>query len=154
MIFATVGTQLPFPRLMQALSDLAPRINETIVAQTGFDDHDWPGLEHYPTLSPNDYRTFFQDARVIVAHAGIGSILSAKRWSKPLVILPRKHELGEHRNDHQLATARQIARLKGIYLAWEVEDLEKLLLNPELEPAEDCQSDGTRRLIQHIRRQL
>lgn len=154
MIFATVGTQLPFPRLMQAMSDLAPRLGEPILAQTGRCDQNWPGLQHQPSFTPQEYKSHFQEARVVVAHAGIGSILSAKRWNKPLIIMPRRYHLREHRNDHQLATARQVANVQGVYLAWEAEDLEGLLMRTDLVPADDGQSEGTQRLIQFIRAQL
>ncbi len=154
MIFATVGTQLPFPRMMQALSDIAPRLDEPIIAQTGKDTQSWPDLDSRASLTPTEYKALFQKARVIVAHAGIGTILSAKRWKKPLIILPRKHSLNEHRNDHQLATARQMERLSGIHVAWEIGDLEDFILETDLEAADDSQSEGTQRLIQHIRNQL
>ena len=35
MIFATTGTQLPFDRFIRMLDDLAPLIDEEIIAQTG-----------------------------------------------------------------------------------------------------------------------
>ncbi len=46
---------------------------------------------------------------------------------KPLVIFPRQAALKEHRNDHQIATARQFSKRTGIYLASEEEDLLPLL---------------------------
>ena len=47
----------------------------------------------------------------IVAHAGMGTILTALEIGKPLLVMPRRAALGEHRNDHQLATARRFADL-------------------------------------------
>lgn len=88
---------------------------------------------------------------MIVAHAGIGTILSAKRWGKPLVILPRRHGLGEHRNDHQLATARQVESLPGIHVAWEAADLGPLLTLPDLTPASDAPSPSHAALIARLR---
>ena len=151
MIFATVGTQLPFPRLIDALAALAPALGEEIIAQTGASEGNWPELDLRPTLTPAEFETAFTSARIVVAHAGIGTILSAKRYGKPLVILPRRHALGEHRNDHQLATARQVETLPGIHVAWEVSDLEPLLRRTDLDPASDAQSASHAALIDRLR---
>ena len=137
MIFATVGTQLPFPRLIEALVALAPTLGEEIVIQTGTEPAPgWtgPGLSMHRTLTPAEFETHFTAARVVVGHAGIGTILSARRWGKPLVVLPRRHAMGEHRNDHQLATARQVEALPGVHVAWEAADLGPLLARPDLAP--------------------
>lgn len=157
MILATVGTQLPFPRLMDALDALAPELGEEILAQTGArgpgngPDGAWPGLDTRESLTPAEFEAAFTAARVIVAHAGIGTILSARRWNKPLVILPRRHALGEHRNDHQLATARQVESLTGIHVAWEAADLGPLLRQPELTPADDTPSPSYAALLDRLR---
>lgn len=86
----------------------------------------------------------------MVAHAGIGTILSAKRLGKPLVILPRRHALGEHRNDHQLATAREVAAQTGVYIAWETEDLAGLLARDDLVPATEVPSPSAGALIARL----
>lgn len=151
MIFATVGTQLPFRRLIDALNALAPELGEPVVAQTGPDVGPWANLDRRDQLKPAEFQTLFTDARVVVAHAGIGTILSAKRWKKPLVILPRRHALGEHRNDHQLATARQAAAMPGIYVAWETEELHGLLTDGTLAPPTETPSPSHDALVARLR---
>lgn len=150
MIFATVGTQLPFPRLIDALNALAPKLDEPIVAQIGASEGDWPNLDVRPNLAPSEFAETFQTARLVVAHAGIGTILSAKKMGKPLVLLPRRHALGEHRNDHQLATAKQVETLPGMHVAWEAEALEALLLTDSLAPATEAQSPSHAALITRL----
>lgn len=151
MIFATVGTQLPFPRLIDALEALAPSLDEPIVAQVGASEGRWPHLDARATLAPAEFEATFRRARVVVAHAGIGTILSAKKMGKPLILLPRRHALGEHRNDHQLATARQVADLPGMHVAWQAEDLAALLHQADLTRANEAQSPSHRALISRIR---
>lgn len=157
MIFATVGTQLPFPRLIQALADLSSKTAEEIIAQTGSAAQDdapaHPNLSLRKQMTPAEFDAAFARARVVVGHAGIGTILSARKLGKPLVILPRRHSLGEHRNDHQLATAVQVAKLPGIHVAWQTEDLEPILLQPDLEPPQpyEGQTPGQAALIARLR---
>lgn len=137
MIFVTTGTQLPFPRLIRAMNDLAPTLDEPIVAQIGPDDGAYPALEIVGHLSPAAFEEHFSNARAVVAHAGIGTILSAKRLGKPLILVPRRHDQGEHRNDHQMATAREVEGRTGLHIAWEIADLAPLLTGPPLAAAED-----------------
>lgn len=130
MIFATTGTQLPFPRMIAALDALAPDLGEPVIAQVGPDPGTYPNLETHATLPPDRFDVLFAQARIVVAHAGIGSILSARRHGRPLILMPRRFEHGEHRNDHQLATARELEQRAGLSVAWQAEDLARMLTSP------------------------
>ena len=155
MIFATTGTQLPFPRLIAALDALAPGLGEPVIAQIGPDPAAYRNLETYATLTPGRFDTLFAEARIVVAHAGIGTILSARRHGRPLILVPRRLDHGEHRNDHQLATARELEQRAGLSVAWQVEDLEAMLHRPTPEPgstASDMAPDTPlERLRTHLR---
>ena len=50
-------------------------------------------------------------ADVIVAHCGTGTILTALEHGKHPVVVPRRHIRGEHVDDHQAVTAREVSRL-------------------------------------------
>ena len=152
MIFATVGTQLAFPRLMAALNELAPALGERIVAQIGDDQGSYPAIETHSSLAPAMFDRLFSEARVVVAHAGIGTILNARKLGKPLVLMPRRFSLGEHRNDHQLATARHVETVPGVHIAREVDDLRRLLETPDLEAPTYCVSENLDMLIGTVRR--
>lgn len=127
MIFVVTGTQLPFPRLIEAMDNLAPKLDERIVAQVGPDPTPRTHIETRAKLPPVEFEALFLEARIIVAHAGVGSILSAKRLRRPLIIVPRRFELGEHRNDHQLATAKELEGIAGVRIAWQTDVLFDLL---------------------------
>lgn len=151
MIFVTIGTQLPFPRLIAAMDALAPGLGEPVIAQVGPDPGRYPNLEVHARLAPDRFDALAAGARVIVAHAGIGSVLSAKRFGKPLVMLPRQAALGEHRNDHQMATARRLADRTGLHVAWTAEDLAPLLSGPPLDPAQDGPGAAAEGLLARIK---
>lgn len=135
MIFLTVGTQLPFPRLTAAMDQYAAEHEEPVIGQIGVETEERPHIDARSMISPNDFNDLFNRARVIVAHAGIGTILSAKRFCRPLIILPRRFDYGEHRNDHQVATAEALRHLPGIYIASDACDLPPLLECLSLVPA-------------------
>jgi len=133
MIFVTTGTQLPFPRLISAMDAWAADAGEPVVAQVGPDSTPRPHLDVRTHLTPPDFERLFLEARVVVAHAGIGTILTAKRLGKPLILAPRRFAQGEHRNDHQMATAREVSGYQGLYVAWDMDDLPALLARDDLQ---------------------
>lgn len=147
MIFVTIGTQLPFHRLVAAMDQIARELDEHIVAQIGADSDAYPNLELRHRLPPDHFEALVAEARIIVAHAGIGTILAARRHCKPLILMARRHDLGEHRNDHQVATLAALAGQPGIYPAAEPEDLARLLRRRDLVPAESTPGPDLDKLI-------
>lgn len=132
MIFLTLGTQLPFERLVRALDEVAPDLGEPVFGQIGNSRHRPAHFESVDFLAPVDFKARFEAARVIVGHAGIGTILSGLKAQKPLVLMARRAALGEHRNDHQMATVAQLGRIRGIHVAEDAAGLRALLRDPEL----------------------
>lgn len=128
MIFVTVGTQLAFDRLVQAVDAwVGNNPGERAYAQIGpatFQPHN---MESSDFVRPDEADALFREADLIVSHAGMGSILTALKYKKPILIMPRKAALGEHRNDHQLATAKWLGTKPGVTVAWEAEDVSGLL---------------------------
>lgn len=129
MIFVTVGTQIPFDRLIKIIDELAPELGgEEIIAQTSECARYAPrNFRTVGFLPPDRFNDIFNRARLVVAHAGMGTIISALRQAKPLIIFPRKASLGEHRNEHQLATAAEMEKLGAVAVAYDADDLRRLL---------------------------
>jgi UDP-N-acetylglucosamine transferase subunit ALG13 len=92
-----------------------------------------------------------REATAIVAHAGIGSVLAALELGKPILVLPRRASLGEHRNDHQMATARALAALGKVRVALAETDLEAHLDELEFTRGASLPSEASPRLIERIR---
>jgi exopolysaccharide biosynthesis glucuronosyltransferase PssE len=120
VIFVTVGTQLPFDRLISAVDEWAgAAAGRNVFAQIGPARFEPRYIEHARFISPQTYSERMRAATAVVAHAGMGTILSALELGKPLLIVPRRAELGEHRNDHQLATAHRLADLGRVNVAFD-----------------------------------
>ena len=51
-----------------------------------------------------------RSARVVVTHAGVGSVMVALSTGKRPVVVPRRKRLGEAVDDHQLQLGRRFAR--------------------------------------------
>ena len=128
MIFLAVGTQLPFDRLVRAVDAWAvERGRQDVVGQIG-DARFVPAMVRARRfIEPAEFSRLVADASVLIAHAGMGSILGAIELSKPIIIMPRSAALGEHRNDHQLATAERFSSKEGVHVAWNEGDIAGLL---------------------------
>lgn len=118
MIFVTVGTQAPFDRLIRAVDEITVDLNEEkIIVQSFGSRYSVKHMEMRDFIPPSEYIDIFSQARLIISHAGTGTIISALTMGKPIILMPRKASLGEHRNDHQLATVRKFKDIKNIYIA-------------------------------------
>ena len=91
-----------------------------------------------PFIDPTEFRKRVESASLMIAHAGMGSIITALELGKPIIVMPRRADLGEHRNDHQVATAKRFAEQGRIMVAINeqelVETLDRLKVLHETEP--------------------
>lgn len=105
MIFLTVGTQLPFDRLVNVVNEFSlnnPAVE--IFGQIGKSSLENLNFPSKNELGIEEFNFYFDRADIIVGHAGMGTILSAMTGGKPLFMMARQEKYGEHRNDHQLGT--------------------------------------------------
>ncbi|MBW2271357.1 MAG: glucuronosyltransferase [Deltaproteobacteria bacterium] len=118
MIFVTVGANTPFDRMVRCVDAwAAARGRRDVFAQIGETEYRPAHLEWTALLSPLEFRERLRQADVIVAHAGMGTILSALEAGVPLLVMPRRAALREQRNDHQLATARRLRERGLVHVA-------------------------------------
>lgn len=129
VIFLTVGSQMPFDRLVKAVDLWAGACarQHDILAQIGDTGFRPQHMQYERALAPDKFKQACLDAEMIIGHAGMGTVLTAFELAKPLVVLPRHGARQETRNDHQVATARWLAQRAGVWVAWEVEDLPALI---------------------------
>ncbi|MGH2745050.1 MAG: glycosyltransferase, partial [Thermoleophilaceae bacterium] len=109
MILFTVGTnEQPFDRLVRAAATLGG--HERLLVQHGSSrlPHgrgDWVDFLPFDVLAARA-----SEARVVVCHAGVGSIMLARRCGHRPIVVPRRRHLGEAVDDHQLVLARRLAQ--------------------------------------------
>ncbi len=131
-IFVTVGTDLPFDRLVKSLDHWAPSHPQfEIYAQIGDTSYRPQNIPYTHFIEPPEFKKRFQDSDLIVSHAGMGTILSSLSYQKPLVVIPRIAAKGEHRNEHQLATAKHLQELNRINVAQDEKELLSILESSE-----------------------
>ncbi len=124
-ILVTVGTELPFDRMIRAIDEWATEAHTggDIFAQIGHADYRPRSFAFAEFVDSTDFQRLIRQAELIVSHAGMGTILTALQYQKPLLVMPRRAELREHRNDHQLASATRLAELGRIQVAFDEQEL-------------------------------
>jgi len=136
MIFVTVGTDKPFDRMMKVVDRWASESGrKDVFAQIGEGGWEPQYMPFVNFLEPVEFKTRFAQARLIIGHAGMGTILSALLHGKPILVMPKLARLGEHRNEHQTATAKRMMALGNVNVAFdEQEMLQKLDVVDSLAP--------------------
>jgi UDP-N-acetylglucosamine transferase subunit ALG13 len=139
VILATVGTAEPFDRLLRALEPLAP--GEQVVAQYGESSARPRGTTLVQYLAFEDLIEHMRRARVVITHAGVGSIMTARGVGQHPVVVPRLAALGEAVDDHQLHFARRLAAAGLVTL---VEDVDRLpsVVAPERPAVDATKANG------------
>lgn len=120
MIFLTVGTQEPFDRLVRAVDQWAATSDTPVFGQLGrlaADSYRPANFPYESFVSADQFQERLETSRLLVGHAGMGSIISALSFGRPLLMMARRAALGEHRNEHQLATAARFSGRPGLHVA-------------------------------------
>lgn len=153
MIFVTVGTQGNFDRLIRAIDRWAGDNGRVdVFAQIGPSDYRAEHVRTAQFIDATEFRERVEAASLVISHAGMGSIITALELGKRIIVMPRRASFGEHRNDHQLATAERFAGQGSISVAYTETELIACLdrLQGQSE-AERLTSPASPRLISAIR---
>ena len=129
MIFVTVGSEkFPFNRLIKEINKL--KINEEIFMQIGsckfipFGYHPWKRFISFEAMIKN-----IKKARIIITHAGVGTILLCKKNNKIPIVIPRRKKFKEHVDDHQLELTKKLNELNHIIPLYNIKNLRYCIKN-------------------------
>ena len=116
MILFTIGTSEPFDRLVEVADAVAEACDERVVVQGGRSRSRLERAELVEFLPYDELLRLVAEARVVVTHAGAGSVLLAAGNGKRPVLVPRLRRHREAIDDHQVGFAQRLAVL-GLALA-------------------------------------
>lgn len=132
MILVTSGSMLPFDRLFRIIDDAVDSgiITEPVFGQIGESRYE---PKHFPFkrfIEKSEFDQLVQNASLVIGHAGIGVIIQTLEAGKKIIVLPRRGDLNEHVNDHQVSTAQKFEEL-GHVLVFSEKDLKEKLVQIE-----------------------
>ena len=128
MIFVTVGGMRAFERLVREMDRIAGELDEQVVMQIGSTDYEPENCDYFKFMPRRDIEKHYADARIVICHAGSGSILTALEHDKPLVLVPRMKTYGEVFDDHQLEIAKAIEG-RGATVVYDISNLKTAIKN-------------------------
>ncbi len=120
MILVTLGTQdKSFKRLLKDVENEIKNgtIKEKVIAQTGHTKFKSKYMETFDFVSPEKLDSLMKKANIIITHGGVGSILGALKYNKPVIAAPRLSKYKEHTNDHQIQIVDEFER-EGFIIAY------------------------------------
>lgn len=119
---------MPFDRLIAGVDAWADRSGRTdVFAQIGPTALRPRAIRWEAFITPSEFRTRVRECDALVAHAGMGSILTALEFGKPVLVMPRRASHLETRNDHQVATANRLKALGKLHVAMDEHELPRML---------------------------
>ena len=128
MILVTVGTnEARFDRLLRTVQDLG--LEEELVVQYGSSSVRPSPATLHQELAYHDLVDLVRAARAVVAHAGVGIVLTALANGKRPIVLPRLKRFGEAVDDHQLHFGRKLAARGLLTLVEDGDGLRAALAN-------------------------
>lgn len=115
MILVLLGTQdKPFERILKAVSKEKKKgnIKDKVIAQIGCTNFNDDNIKTFDFTAKEEIESLIDKARIIITHAGVGTIIECLNKNKKVIVVPRLKKYGEHTNDHQLQITKEFA-LKG-----------------------------------------
>jgi beta-1,4-N-acetylglucosaminyltransferase len=108
---------------------LAPRIPAEIVIQRGYSRYLPRNTKYFDFVPMEPAIGYMQRSRLVVSHAGIGTIILCREYDIPLLILPRRKGYREHMNDHQMEIAKALEKRRdeNIHVVYQEDQLEEII---------------------------
>ena len=121
LILVLCGTQKQdFTRLMRLVEQVADR--EEVIIQAGHNHYETDKMKLFSFIPNDEMEKLYQQASLVVTHAGAGSILQGVKNHKKIIAVPRLKKYHEHVNDHQIELATKLEQLGCILTYQDGED--------------------------------
>ena len=157
--FVSVGNaKQPFRRLLDAVARLAPRLPQPVIVQHGHTPFACEHCQAVAFLGMGEFARRVAEAELLILHAGAGSVIHAIEAAKRPVVMPRRADLGEHVNNHQLEFARVLGETGRVVVVETPERLEaaiaEALVAANSAGAAPLAAQGELRMVQLVREAL
>ncbi len=130
----TVGNaKQQFNRLLEYCVQSAHLLPKPVVVQNGNTLFNYPEFECYNFLNNDLFIKKIKSSKILIAHAGAGSIIDSICHGIKPIIMPRLKENNEHINNHQLELALKLNQIGYVYLATNLNELIDALIDAQNE---------------------
>ncbi|MCC7552645.1 beta-1,4-galactosyltransferase [Candidatus Micrarchaeota archaeon] len=126
-IFVTIGTAIPFDRLIHKLNQINKNNIFDITAQIGKSNFQFININKIiDYLTPNELKKEIKRCDIVISHAGAGTIIDLIKLNKKCVLVPRLKEFEEAVDNHQVEICKELEK-EGACICYDISKLEELL---------------------------
>jgi UDP-N-acetylglucosamine transferase subunit ALG13 len=125
-----LGTQdKVFPRLLKEIEKQIKKGNlqGEVIVQAGSTKFKSKYMKIFDLIPMGEFDKLIKQSDLIITHGGVGTILSALRQNKKVIVVPRLKKYEEHENDHQIQITQEFARLGYILPCYDTKDMSEVL---------------------------
>ena len=116
--FVSVGNaKQPFRRLLDAVAHLVPHLPQPVIVQHGHTPFASAACRVTAFMGMEEFARHIETAELLILHAGAGSVIHAIEAGKRPIVMPRRADLGEHVNNHQIEFSRVLAEAGKVVVA-------------------------------------
>ena len=130
MTLVILGTQdKVFPRLLEAIEKKIElgNLKGEVVVQAGSTKFESKYMKIFDLIPMKQFDELLSKSDLIITHGGVGTILSALRKDKKVIVVPRLAKYQEHENDHQLEIVDSFSKLGYILPCKDLNELSGVL---------------------------
>ena len=126
MILISLGThERPFYRLLKEIEKLISKEKiKDVIIQTGYTSYKVKGAKCFDFIEFGKMQKLIKNCNLLITHGGVGSITDALNYGKATIVVPRRKELNEHSDNHQLQITKEMEKTGKIIPVYDIKDLE------------------------------
>jgi beta-1,4-N-acetylglucosaminyltransferase len=113
------------------MDKIARNLNEDVVMQIGSSTYLPKHTKYFDFVDEETILEYFQNARIIISHAGAGTILNALSLGKIIILVPRLQEYGECCDNQQLEITKVLAESEEAIALYSIDQLESTIKNAD-----------------------
>jgi len=129
MILVSLGThERQFYRLLKEIEILISegKIKDVII-QTGYTSYKVKGAKCFDFIEFGKMQKYIRNCNCLITHGGVGSITDALNYGKTTIVVPRRKELNEHTDNHQLQITKEMEKIGKIIPVYNIKNLENAI---------------------------
>lgn len=106
-------------------------IQEEVIVQAGYTKYESKNMAIFDMIPREQLENIEQEARMVITHGGVGSIISCLQRGKKVIAVPRLHQYEEHVNDHQKEIVKKFQQKGYLMGIQSVQNLKEAILRVE-----------------------
>ena len=126
-IISVGNSKQNFNRLLYFIPKIEHILPKPVIIQKGVSDFKSKTMIIYDFMPMKDFKRFIKDAKLVIIHAGSGTMLNAIYSNKVPVVVPRLRKFNEIIDDHQIEIAEALEKENKVVMVKNFEDFPNLI---------------------------